>query len=76
MSDPLLRVTARSLAGSVTVEVPRGGTVVTLKVALQSVTRLQPDRQRLICRGRVMKDEDTLQLYELEHGHVVHIAGQ
>jgi hypothetical protein len=72
----LLRVTARSMAGSVNVDVDKDGTVATLKIALHKVIALAPDSQRLICRGKLMKDEDILDIYELDHGHVVHIAGQ
>lgn len=62
-------------AGSVKVELPRDATVAVLKASIFRSTRVAPDCQSLICRGRVLCDDDVL---EACHGHAVHmlVAGR
>lgn len=41
-------------------------TVADMKVKVQGETEVEPDHQRLIYRGRVLKNDQTLESYGLE----------
>ncbi|CDJ57034.1 GM14032, related [Eimeria maxima] len=49
-------------------------TVLQLKQQLQQREGLNPDQQRLIVGGRHMKDEDTLESYNLTDKTVIHLV--
>ncbi len=50
--------------------------VSTLKAMVTEVTSIGSDRQRLIYRGRVLKDEDVVGDYHIEEGHTVHMVAR
>jgi ubiquilin len=48
--------------------------VAELKKACESGAQLPPDQQRLIFKGRILKDEQTLESYKIENGVTVHLV--
>ena len=62
-------------SAAVKVELPCDATVAALKASIFLSTRVSPDSQALICRGRVLGDDDSV---EACHGHAVHmlVAGR
>eukprot|EP00216_Chloropicon_sp_CCMP2111_P006781 CAMPEP_0198239698 /NCGR_PEP_ID=MMETSP1446-20131203/5041_1 /TAXON_ID=1461542 ORGANISM="Unidentified sp, Strain CCMP2111" /NCGR_SAMPLE_ID=MMETSP1446 /ASSEMBLY_ACC=CAM_ASM_001112 /LENGTH=572 /DNA_ID=CAMNT_0043922333 /DNA_START=274 /DNA_END=1992 /DNA_ORIENTATION=+ len=63
--------------GSVKVEVEAGMTVVALKEKLSgeaAMGHVEPERQRLIYQGHVLKDEKTLESYGIKPDHTVHLV--
>ncbi|KAL8128808.1 hypothetical protein V2J09_017963 [Rumex salicifolius] len=48
--------------------------VPTLKEQIASVTGVVKEHQRLICRGRVLKDDQLLSAYHVEDGHTLHLV--
>ncbi|KAG6420394.1 hypothetical protein SASPL_116920 [Salvia splendens] len=53
-----------------TVNVP----VPELKEQIASVTGVLSEQQRLICRGKVLKDDQLLSAYHVEDGHTLHLV--
>lgn len=49
-------------------------TVLELKHAIAAKSDVSADRQRLIYSGRVLKDEDALSTYKVQHAHTVHMV--
>ncbi|EPS60717.1 hypothetical protein M569_14085, partial [Genlisea aurea] len=45
-----------------------------LKRQIASVTGVVMEQQRLICRGRVLKDDQLLSAYHVEDGHTLHLV--
>ncbi|KAL3633600.1 hypothetical protein CASFOL_022362 [Castilleja foliolosa] len=45
-----------------------------LKEEVASVTGVMSDQQRLICRGKVLKDDELLSAYHVEDGHTLHLV--
>ncbi|KAL3646050.1 hypothetical protein CASFOL_011230 [Castilleja foliolosa] len=45
-----------------------------LKEQIASLTGVVSDQQRLICRGRVLKDDQLLSAYHVEDGHTLHMV--
>ncbi|KAL3838572.1 hypothetical protein ACJIZ3_023163 [Penstemon smallii] len=45
-----------------------------LKEQIASVTGVLSERQRLICRGKVLKDDQLLSAYHVEDGHTLHLV--
>lgn len=45
-----------------------------LKEQIASVTGVLSDQQRLICRGKVLKDDQLLSAYHVEDGHTLHLV--
>lgn len=60
---------------AVKVALPQDATVAILKTSIFRTTSIPPVRQSLICRGRVLVDEDPVGDC---HGHIVHmhVAGR
>ncbi|XP_038710970.1 ubiquitin-like domain-containing protein CIP73 [Tripterygium wilfordii] len=48
--------------------------VPALKERIASVTGVLSEQQRLICRGRVLKDDQLLSAYHVEDGHTLHMV--
>ncbi|CAH8272193.1 unnamed protein product [Arabidopsis lyrata] len=48
--------------------------VPALKEQVASVTGVVTEQQRLICRGKVMKDDQLLSAYHVEDGHTLHLV--
>lgn len=49
-------------------------TVLQLKQAAEAGSKLPPDQQRLIFKGRILKDDQTLESYKIENGSQVHLV--
>ncbi|CAA2984532.1 ubiquitin domain-containing DSK2a-like isoform X1 [Olea europaea subsp. europaea] len=45
-----------------------------LKEKIASVTGVLSEQQRLICRGKVLKDDQLLSAYHVEDGHTLHLV--
>ncbi|XP_020536601.1 ubiquitin-like domain-containing protein CIP73 isoform X2 [Jatropha curcas] len=45
-----------------------------LKEQIATVTGVLSEQQRLICRGRVLKDDQLLSAYHVEDGHTLHLV--
>ncbi|KAG5242742.1 ubiquitin family protein [Salix suchowensis] len=48
--------------------------VPALKEQIASVTGVLSEQQRLICRGKVLKDDQLLSAYHVEDGHTLHMV--
>ncbi|KAF8407193.1 hypothetical protein HHK36_006320 [Tetracentron sinense] len=48
--------------------------VPALKEQIATVTGVLSDQQRLICRGKVLKDDQLLSAYHVEDGHTLHLV--
>ncbi|CAI9092655.1 OLC1v1027965C1 [Oldenlandia corymbosa var. corymbosa] len=48
--------------------------VPALKEQIASVTGVLSEQQRLICRGKVLKDDQLLSAYHVEDGHTLHLV--
>ncbi|XP_023636430.1 large proline-rich protein bag6-B [Capsella rubella] len=48
--------------------------VPALKEQVATVTGVVTEQQRLICRGKVMKDDQLLSAYHVEDGHTLHLV--
>lgn len=48
--------------------------VPALKECVASVTGVVTEHQRLICRGKVLKDDQLLSAYHVEDGHTLHLV--
>ncbi|BBM99682.1 ubiquilin [Marchantia polymorpha subsp. ruderalis] len=55
-------------------EVDLSITVRALKVMLAERSEIPADQQRLIYKGRVLKDDNSLDSYGLQHDHTVHLV--
>ncbi|XP_074281197.1 ubiquitin-like domain-containing protein CIP73 isoform X1 [Silene latifolia] len=57
-----------------TLQVDKQIPVPALKECIASVTGVVTDHQRLICRGKVLKDDQLLSAYQVEDGHTLHLV--
>ncbi|KAL4339601.1 hypothetical protein GQ457_08G000670 [Hibiscus cannabinus] len=57
-----------------TMRVDKQVPVPALKEQIASVTGVLSEQQRLICRGRVLKDDQLLSAYHVEDGHTLHLV--
>ncbi|OIT19051.1 PREDICTED: large proline-rich protein BAG6-like [Nicotiana attenuata] len=48
--------------------------VPALKEQIATVTGVLSEQQRLICRGKVLKDDQLLSAYHVEDGHTLHLV--
>lgn len=55
-------------------EVGDAATVLELKQACEKSVSLAPEAQRLIFKGRILKDDQTLESYKIENGVTVHLV--
>ncbi|XP_052208869.1 ubiquitin-like domain-containing protein CIP73 isoform X2 [Diospyros lotus] len=47
-----------------------------LKAQIATVTGVLSEQQRLICRGKVLKDDQLLSAYHVEDGHTLHLVAR
>ncbi|MED6222510.1 Ubiquitin-like domain-containing protein cip73 [Stylosanthes scabra] len=59
-----------------TLRVDKQMPVPALKEQIASVTGVLSDRQRLICQGKVLKDDQLLSAYHVEDGHTLHLVSR
>ncbi|KAL9223938.1 hypothetical protein vseg_000021 [Gypsophila vaccaria] len=59
-----------------TLQVDKQMPVPALKECIASVTGVMTDRQRLICRGKVLRDDQLLSAYHVEDGHTLHLVAR
>ncbi|KAF2303775.1 hypothetical protein GH714_023381 [Hevea brasiliensis] len=57
-----------------TLRVDKSVPVPELKEQIATVTGVLSEQQRLICRGRVLKDDQLLSAYHVEDGHTLHLV--
>ncbi|KAL0330571.1 UNVERIFIED_CONTAM: Ubiquitin-like domain-containing protein CIP73 [Sesamum radiatum] len=57
-----------------TLRVDKRVPVPELKDKIASVTGVLSEQQRLICRGKVLKDDQLLSAYHVEDGHTLHLV--
>ncbi|XP_039033460.1 ubiquitin-like domain-containing protein CIP73 isoform X1 [Hibiscus syriacus] len=57
-----------------TMRVDKQMPVPALKEQIASVTGVLSEQQRLICRGKVLKDDQLLSAYHVEDGHTLHLV--
>ncbi|XVF34504.1 hypothetical protein REPUB_Repub18cG0064300 [Reevesia pubescens] len=57
-----------------TLRVDKQMPVPALKEEIASVTGVLSEQQRLICRGKVLKDDQLLSAYHVEDGHTLHLV--
>lgn len=46
------------------------------KTRVKDVTEIPEDRQRLLYRGRLLEDHQTLSSYSIENGHTIHCVAR
>lgn len=56
------------------VETTTSATVAEFKIALAAVSSVAAENQRLIYKGRVLKDDLALDFYGVEEGQTVHLV--
>ncbi|KAG0625261.1 hypothetical protein M758_2G041000 [Ceratodon purpureus] len=61
---------------SYSVRVEKNVAVPALKEQLASVVGVPAESQRLICRGKVLKDDQLLSAYNVEDGHTLHLVAR
>uniref|UniRef100_A0A5B7BLT1 Putative Ubiquitin-like superfamily protein isoform 4 n=1 Tax=Davidia involucrata TaxID=16924 RepID=A0A5B7BLT1_DAVIN len=59
-----------------TLRVNKQVAVPDLKEQIASVTGVLSEQQRLICRGKVLKDDQLLSAYHVEDGHTLHLVAR
>ncbi|ETW07053.1 hypothetical protein H310_03132 [Aphanomyces invadans] len=67
-------VVKRSNGDKLTVEADLDGSVLAFKVELEKLTDVPASQQRLIYKGKVLKDELTLASYEVEAGQTLYFV--
>ncbi|KAJ8470454.1 hypothetical protein OPV22_024797 [Ensete ventricosum] len=72
-SDTVTLQVRCSNGSKVSVEAALDSTVGTLKAALVEKCDVPAEQQRLIYKGRILKDEQTLQSYGLASNHTIHL---
>uniref|UniRef100_A0A7N0R8F8 Ubiquitin-like domain-containing protein n=1 Tax=Kalanchoe fedtschenkoi TaxID=63787 RepID=A0A7N0R8F8_KALFE len=74
-SEPTVEIKVKTLdSQTYTLRVDKCVPVPTLKDQIATVTGILSERQRLICRGRVLKDDQLLSAYHVEDGHTLHLV--
>ena len=73
MSDLTLTIKC-SNASQTTVVIEPSATVLDLKIKISEVLSVSSSQQRLIYKGRVLKDDSTLRDYDIQDGHTVHMV--
>ncbi|KAJ0041481.1 hypothetical protein Pint_28698 [Pistacia integerrima] len=70
-----VKVNIRCSNGSkFSVDIDLESTVESFKAALSEKCEIPPEQQRLIYKGRILKDDQTLKSYGLEADHTVHLV--
>lgn len=57
-----------------TLRVNKCMSIPALKEQIATVTGVLSEQQRLICRGKVLKDDQLLSAYHVEDGHTLHLV--
>ncbi|CAI0542604.1 unnamed protein product [Linum tenue] len=75
VSEPTIEIKIKTLdSQTYTLKVDKQMPVPALKEQIASVTGVLSEQQRLICRGRVLKDDQLLSAYHVEDGHTLHMV--
>ncbi|XP_019464480.1 PREDICTED: large proline-rich protein bag6-A-like isoform X3 [Lupinus angustifolius] len=74
-SEPTIEIKIKTLdSQTYTLRVDKEMPVPALKEQIASVTGVLSERQRLICQGKVLKDDQLLSAYHVEDGHTLHLV--
>ncbi|KAG2668514.1 hypothetical protein I3760_15G164500 [Carya illinoinensis] len=74
-SEPTIEIKIKTLdSQTYTLRVDKQVPVPALKEQIASITGVLSDQQRLICRGKVLKDDQLLSAYHVEDGHTLHLV--
>lgn len=74
-SDATVEIKVKTLdSQTYTLRVDKCMPVPALKEQIAIVTGVLSDQQRLICRGKVLKDDQLLSAYHVEDGHTLHLV--
>lgn len=74
-SETTVEIKIRTLdSQTYTLRVNKYVPVPDLKEQIATVTGVLSEQQRLICRGRVLKDDQLLSAYHVEDGHTLHLV--
>ncbi|XP_028790164.1 ubiquitin-like domain-containing protein CIP73 isoform X2 [Neltuma alba] len=74
-SEAAIEIKIKTLDSQIyTLKVDKQMPVPALKEQIASVTGVLSERQRLICRGKVLKDDQLLSAYHVEDGHTLHLV--
>eukprot|EP00250_Pteridium_aquilinum_P011905 c20382_g1_i1 orf=144-3356(+) len=74
-SVKLMEIKIKTLDSQVyTCNVDQNMTVPALKEHIATLTGVPVENQRLICRGKVLKDDHNLSAYNVEDGHTLHLV--
>ncbi|MBA0873918.1 hypothetical protein Goshw_009165, partial [Gossypium schwendimanii] len=73
-SETTIEIKIKTLAETYTMRVDKQMPVPALKEQIASVTGVLSEQQRLICRGKVLKDDQLLSAYHVEDGHTLHMV--
>ncbi|KAI9117193.1 hypothetical protein K1719_011359 [Acacia pycnantha] len=75
VSEAAIEIKIKTLDSQIyTLKVDKQMPVPALKEQIASVTGVLSERQRLICRGKVLKDDQLLSAYHVEDGHTLHLV--
>ncbi|KAI3683974.1 hypothetical protein L1987_84491 [Smallanthus sonchifolius] len=76
-SETMVEIKIKTLdSQTYTLRVDKSVPVPALKEQIASVTGVLSDQQRLICRGKVLKDDQLLSAYHVEDGHTLHLVAR
>uniref|UniRef100_A0A2N9FXD6 Ubiquitin-like domain-containing protein n=1 Tax=Fagus sylvatica TaxID=28930 RepID=A0A2N9FXD6_FAGSY len=74
-SEPTIEIKIKTLdSQTYTMRVDKQVPVPALKDQIATVTGVLSEQQRLICRGKVLKDDQLLSAYHVEDGHTLHMV--
>ncbi|XP_038889778.1 ubiquitin-like domain-containing protein CIP73 isoform X2 [Benincasa hispida] len=74
-SETTIEIKLKTLDSQIyTLRVDKQMPVPALKEQIASVTGVLSEQQRLICRGKVLKDDQLLSAYHVEDGHTLHLV--
>ncbi|KAE9601763.1 putative ubiquitin [Lupinus albus] len=74
-SEPIIEIKIKTLdSQTYTLRVDKQMPVPALKEQIASVTGVLSEQQRLICQGKVLKDDQLLSAYHVEDGHTLHLV--
>ncbi|OIW19515.1 hypothetical protein TanjilG_06970 [Lupinus angustifolius] len=74
-SEPTIEIKIKTLdSQTYTLRVDKQMPVPALKEQIASVTGVLSEQQRLICQGKVLKDDQLLSAYHVEDGHTLHLV--
>eukprot|EP00741_Cyanophora_paradoxa_P006092 tig00000983_g5907.t1 len=71
---PITLQVKSSTGAKFTVEVEPSETISALKTTLEQKSEIPASQQRLIYRGRILKDDLTIESYNIENDHTLHLV--